>query len=128
MPIPSVVIVDDDPLNRDILTAFLKRFGYHPTDFPSAEALLTNLTGLKADLFLLDARLPGVSGYDLCRHLKTDTLTQHIPIMIISGLSDREHLQAVLDCGADGVMERPLNPLLFELWLRTMMRLRQTNV
>lgn len=127
MSMPLVTIVDDDPLNRDILTAFLKRFGYHPTDFPSSEALLKNLPTLQVDLFLLDARLPGMSGYDLCRHLKTNALTQHIPIMIISGLSDREHLQAVLDCGADGVMERPLNPLLFELWLRTLMRLRQTN-
>ncbi|MFZ4828653.1 MAG: response regulator [Phototrophicaceae bacterium] len=124
----SVVVVDDDPLNRDILTTFLKRFGYQPTDFPSGDALLKNLPLLKADLFLLDARLPGMSGYDLCRHLKANAPTQHIPIMIISGLSDREHLQAVLDCGADGVMERPLNPLLFELWLRTMMRLRQTHV
>lgn len=51
MSIPSVVIVDDDLLNREILTAFLKRFGYHPTDFPSAEALLKTYRHSKRTCF-----------------------------------------------------------------------------
>jgi DNA-binding response OmpR family regulator len=99
----KIIFTDDDPTIRDIIELILGD-SYELKMYSSGEPLMTNGFDLP-DLFLLDRQLSGVDGLDVCRFLKSQEETKHIPVIIISATSNvvRHALQA----GADDVIEKP---------------------
>ncbi len=84
----NILIVDDTPANLELLNTILTRAGY---DVCVAVDGTTGLEGARygqPDLILLDIMMPGMNGYDVCRHLKKDETTRHIPVIFISALDD----------------------------------------
>ncbi|MGC9505069.1 two-component system response regulator [Baaleninema sp.] len=84
----NILIVDDTPANLELLNTILTRAGY---DVCVAVDGTTGLEGArygKPDLILLDIMMPGMNGYDVCRHLKKDDTTRDIPVIFISALDD----------------------------------------
>ena len=79
-----ILAVDDDPSALNALRQILTQKGYDVVTAPDGEAALELLEQERVDLALLDVTLPGMSGYDLCRHLRGDERTQDVPVIFLT--------------------------------------------
>lgn len=78
-----IIVVDDDPGIQDILELIFHRAGYDVTILPGADQLFSG-SFEKPDVFILDKQLSGADGLDVCRFLKKQESTRHIPVIIVS--------------------------------------------
>ncbi|WP_223461201.1 MULTISPECIES: response regulator [unclassified Pseudomonas] len=104
---PRVLIVDDDPLIRDLLHAYLSQEGYDVHCAATAELAETFLASQSVDLVMLDIRLPGKDGLTLTRELR---VRSEVGIILITGRFDEIDRIVGLECGADDYVIKPLNP------------------
>jgi CheY-like chemotaxis protein len=101
---PRILVAEDDSGIRDIFQIILQNAGYSIELKDSGKDLLQNNFALP-DLFLIDKQLPGADGIDICRHLKHQDLTMHIPVIMVSASPDIALLSR--QAGADGYIEKP---------------------
>lgn len=104
---PRVLVVDDDPLIRELLYAYLSQEGYEVHCAATAELAETFLTANDVDLVMLDIRLPGKDGLTLTRELR---VRSEVGIILITGRNDEIDRIVGLECGADDYVIKPLNP------------------
>jgi two-component system phosphate regulon response regulator PhoB len=105
----SLLLVDDDP---EILTLLQAQFKDEPFDVftaPEGASALGLIRNQKPDLIVLDVRMPGLSGLEICRFLKADKNTREIPIIILSARSDEIDRVLGLEFGADDYVTKPFN-------------------
>jgi len=105
-----ILIVDDNPDNIILTRELLLSRGYDVQSVVSAEEAQQSIQKQQPDLILLDVILPGKSGYELCRELKEDPFTRLIPIVMITGLTDREDKIRGIEAGADDFLNKPIFP------------------
>ena len=86
----SVLIVDDNPNNLQVLMALLEQAGYKVRPALSGEIALRAVEVSLPDLILLDVRMPGIDGYETCRRLRANEKSQDIPVIFISAMNDME--------------------------------------
>ncbi|MEO8077846.1 MAG: HD domain-containing phosphohydrolase [Acidobacteriota bacterium] len=104
-----VLIVDDEPALSGLLTRLLTAKGYvveTANDGPSAIAAIAERP---PDVILLDVVLPGMDGFTICRRLKNDPRTRLMPVILITGLADRESRIKGLAAGADDFLTKPVD-------------------
>ncbi|MGF6690180.1 two-component system OmpR family response regulator [Metapseudomonas resinovorans] len=104
---PSVLIVDDDPLIRELLQSYLAQEGYQVRCASTAEQAEACLAEAPVDLVMLDIRLPGKDGLTLTRELR---VRSEVGIILITGRNDEVDRIVGLECGADDYVVKPLNP------------------
>jgi PAS domain S-box-containing protein len=104
-----ILLVDDDQDTLEFLQLALESAGYEVATAPSAERALERVTLRVPDLFILDLSLPGQDGIRLCRRLKTDTLTAHVPIYMFTGRADEPSRRRAEAAGADGYIVKPVD-------------------
>ncbi|AOE86553.1 response regulator [Pseudomonas sp. TCU-HL1] len=104
---PSVLIVDDDPLIRELLQSYLAQEGYQVRCASTAEQAEAALAESPVDLVMLDIRLPGKDGLTLTRELR---VRSEVGIILITGRNDEVDRIVGLECGADDYVVKPLNP------------------
>lgn len=102
----TILVADDDEGIRDILQILLGREGYTLDLRSGGEDLLTGNFELP-DLFLIDKQLSGINGLDVCRHLKNNPATRHIPVIMISASPDIAELSK--EACADNYLEKPFD-------------------
>lgn len=102
----KIVVVEDDQDIQYLLKSSLSKAGYDVQVWPDANSLMQQGTGT-ADLFLLDVNLPGVSGLELCKHLKLNSLTSKIPVIMLSAFPGLKNVASKYF--ADDAMEKPFN-------------------
>ena len=105
-----VLIVDDVPDNLSVLHDALDESGYSVLVATSGEAALQRAAQALPDIVLLDAMMPGMDGFEVARRLKAQALTQHIPIIFMTGLTETEHLVAALEAGGVDYVTKPIKP------------------
>ncbi len=110
---PHLLVVDDDSRIRTLLSRFLSGHGYRVTTAASAAEARARLEGLTFDLLVLDVMMPGESGLDLARSLRT---TSSVPILMLTARSEISDRIAGLEVGADDYLGKPFEPR--ELLLR----------
>src|SRR3972149_1872254 len=110
----TVLVVDDNQQNVDMLEAYLTAAGYDVVCAYDGEEALERISERHPDLILLDVMMPGLSGYEVCERLKSDDKTRLIPIVMVTALSDIEDRVKGIEAGADDFLTKPISkPELF---------------
>ena len=123
-PMASIMIVDDEPENLNVLEALLTQAGYRVAAFPRGELALAAARHAAPDLVLLDVRMPGLDGHEVCRRFKADANLRAIPILFISALSAAEDIAAGLECGGVDYIAKPFRKIEVLARVRTHVALR----
>src|ERR1035437_1176971 len=84
----EILVVDDTPASLRLLTELLTQHGYHVRPADDGSLALESVAAKTPDLILLDVNMPGMDGYEVCRHLKADEKSGRIPVIFISALGD----------------------------------------
>jgi CheY-like chemotaxis protein len=105
----KILIVDDEPLNLDLLEALLMPEGYFLVRAKNADEMLYELSVSEPDLILLDVMMPGKSGFDALADIRKNGKTRTIPVVLLTSLSDRESRIRGLDAGADDFISKPFD-------------------
>lgn len=127
---PSVTIlnVEDSAITRAATSALLQQAGYHVIEAGSGTEALQLAVSQRPHLILLDVELPDLNGYEVCRRLKSDSLTKLIPILQISGsLVDGGDKVRGLDSGADAYLLKPVEAAEMKATIRALLRLRDAE-
>jgi len=103
----DVLIVDDTPANLRLLTRMVAGQGYRARPVPSGSLALAAVRAEPPDLILLDIRMPGMNGYEVCEHLKADAQTRDIPIIFISALDAVEDKLRAFSAGGVDYVTKP---------------------
>ena len=118
---PHILLVDDDRRIRDLLSRFLAAEGYRVSTAASASDARAKLMGLHFDLLILDVMMPGETGFDLARHIRTSS---SVPIVMLTARHEAEARIEGLQIGADDYVAKPFEPR--ELALRINNILKRT--
>jgi putative two-component system response regulator len=122
---PRILIVDDNLDNLALTAELLRCRNYEAETASSAEAAEEMIRCDPPDLILLDVILPGRSGYELCRQLKDDPVTRFIPVVMITGLSEREDRVRGLEAGADEFLSKPIFPEELFARVKSLLRIKE---
>jgi DNA-binding response OmpR family regulator len=104
---PYILIVDDEFMNRELLSAYLKIGGYRVGEANSGEKALDMIAAEPPALVMLDVKLTGINGFEVCRRLKDDATTRAIPILMVTALESPEDQQQAAAAGAEGFVVKP---------------------
>ncbi len=107
---PRILVVDDNEDNASLMAQLLESRGYNVRVTHNADGAEREIQAHAPDLILLDIIMPGKSGYDLCRELKANPHTRLIPLVMITGLTDREDKIRGIEAGADDFLNKPIFP------------------
>ncbi|TKT77315.1 response regulator transcription factor [Aquamicrobium sp. LC103] len=104
---PHLLVVDDDTRIRNLLKQFLAENGYRITVAGNADEARRKLAGLDFDLIILDVMMPGETGVQLTKSLRTE---KDVPILMLTALSETDNRISGLEAGADDYLPKPFDP------------------
>ncbi|MBD2232838.1 response regulator [Phormidium tenue] len=104
-----ILVADDDPFIRHMLTRYLEREGYRVIEAPHGEAALDLYFYHRPDLVLLDALMPVIDGFEVCRRLQSLTQGDLAPVLMITGLEDEKSVDQAFEIGVVDYITKPIN-------------------
>ncbi|HRQ24988.1 MAG TPA: response regulator [Anaerolineales bacterium] len=108
MTVSSIIlIVDDEESGRQTLESILEGQGYQLAMAENGEQALEKARQILPDVILLDVMMPGMDGFEVCKHLRNDPKLAEVPIIILTALDDRKSMLKGLDAGADDYLTKP---------------------
>jgi CheY-like chemotaxis protein len=131
IPAASLLVVDDNSMNRIMLSRYIIRLGYQATLVENGRQALDKLQGEPFDLVLLDVEMPEMDGYQVLEQLKADQRLRDIPVIMISAVEELESVVKCIELGAQDYLPKPFNPVLLRARLTACLerkRLRDQEV
>ncbi len=122
-----ILVVDDEEDILELVRYNLTKEGYRVSTVTSGEEALKAARTSQPDVILLDLMLPGVDGLEVCRLLKQDAKTQHIPVIMLSAKGDEADVVTGLELGAADYITKPFSPRILVARLRAVLRRRATE-
>jgi two-component system cell cycle response regulator len=120
-----VLVVDDIPANLRLLEAKLRAEYFEVALAASGPEALALTSAWAPDVVLLDVMMPGMDGYEVCRRLKSQQATAHIPVVMITALTEQSERVRGLEVGADDFTSKPVDTALLFARLRALLRMKQ---
>ena len=120
----AILIVDDNPTVVELLRSHLKPFPYEVDTAHDGEEALEKVRRNPPDLILLDLMMPRISGFEICQRIKSDKLTQFIPIIVITALTEQEDKLKAIELGADDFLVKPINRLELTTRIKSLLRMK----
>lgn len=118
-----ILIVDDTPDNIDVLANILRKDYEIKAALNGEKALLIALAEPRPDMILLDIMMPGMDGYEVCRHLKANPVTSNIPVIFVTAKDDVADEQKGFELGAVDYITKPVSPPIVEVRVETQLAL-----
>jgi two-component system sensor histidine kinase/response regulator len=122
-----VLLVDDEPTNLALLDAYLSPLGYELAHARDGYSALASFQDARPDLVLLDYNMPGLDGLGVLSHIRGDQNGPYVPVILVTGHTDREHRVAGIRCGADDFLEKPIDSALLIPRVRTLLALKHSR-
>jgi CheY-like chemotaxis protein len=122
LPHSTVLIVDDNPQNVELMHAFLEELPVKLVTAVDGVDALEKVAQHNPDLVLLDIMMPRMSGFQVCRKLKTDEKTKDIQVLMVTALNELGDIEQAAECLTDDFVSKPVQK--FELLLRVKSLLR----
>jgi len=119
-----VLIVDDNEQNVELLREYLETINVDTIAAYDGIEALDVVARSKPDLILLDIMMPKMSGFEVCRKLKSDPATRDIPIIMVTALSDLSDIDRGVESGTDDFLSKPINRLELITRVKSLLRLR----
>ncbi|MBZ0305556.1 MAG: response regulator [Anaerolineae bacterium] len=121
----TILVIDDDWMNREAIEAHLQIENYKVTTTSSGREGLNMAFAHPPDLIILDGMLPDISGFEVCRQLKNHPLTRLVPVMIVTALESDEDKHKGIAAGADDFLSKPFSFILLLARVKTLVQLKQ---
>lgn len=122
-----VLVVDDVPTNVKLLEAKLTSEYFDVTCAASGEEALEKVRDDRPDIVLLDVMMPGLDGFEVCRRLKGDSTTMHIPVVMVTALDQPSDRVTGLEAGADDFLTKPVDDIALFARVRSLARLKMVT-
>lgn len=122
-----ILIVDDMPPNVKVLTAWLGSEHYVVSTAANGFEALAKIEAEAPDIVLLDAMMPGLDGFETCRRIKDDPAMAHIPVIMVTALSEVDDLVRGFDAGADDFLIHPVDGRALIARVRSQLRRKRNN-
>jgi diguanylate cyclase (GGDEF)-like protein len=123
----TVLVVDDDPGARLLVGSALEVAGFRVTTAADGKSALSEFHAHPADCVVLDVVMPGMSGFDVCRALRAQQSSKHVPILMQTSLDDMESVQSAYNAGATDFSSKGINPMLLAERVKFLVRAKQTQ-
>ncbi|MCZ6474258.1 MAG: response regulator, partial [SAR324 cluster bacterium] len=124
---PCILVVDDQPANRDIFQTRLTVSGYQVILASDGEEALRVTREQLPDLVLLDVMMPKISGIDVCRELKGDPSLPYIPIIMVTAKADSKDVVVGLEAGAEEYLTKPVDQAALVARVKSMLRIKDLH-
>ena len=122
-----ILVVDDEQFNIELLEDLLIPLNFEVISASNGSDALKLLNRIEIDLILLDVRMPGIDGFELCTNLKNNEITRMIPIVIVSALDDIESRIKGIEAGADDFIIKPFNSLDHLARIKSLLKVKKLN-
>jgi CheY-like chemotaxis protein len=109
-----ILVVDDNEMNRDMLSRRLERLNYEVIMADNGQRALELLQEQAFDLVLLDIMMPKMNGYEVLETIKRDPKLRHLPVIMISAVDDLDSVVKCIELGAEDYLFKPFNPVLLK--------------
>jgi len=109
-----LLVVDDNEMNRDLLSRRLERQGYTVAIAGDGREALEKMRAEAFDLVLLDVMMPEMNGYQTLEHIKADPVLRHVPTIMISAIDEIDSIVRCIELGAEDYLPKPFNPVLLK--------------
>jgi len=106
---PLILVVDDDPMVRMLVTQSLRKKGFAVTEAENGNVALSVMENCQPDVILMDVLMPEMDGFQTCQALRSTPNGEHVPVMMMTGLNDIESIDHAFEVGATDFITKPLN-------------------
>jgi cyclic di-GMP phosphodiesterase len=120
----KILVVDDEASARNGLELLLRKQGYEVRASADGDGALAECAAFQPDLILLDVMMPGLDGFEVCRQLKAKPETRLIPVVLVTGLSERDDRIEGINVGADDFLNKPIDVSELNARVRSLLRLK----
>ncbi len=121
----QIMCIDDELANLALLEAILTSHDYKVIMVSDGKEALKHIKERNVDLVLLDIMMPEMDGYSICKKLKEDEITRHIPVIIITSLTSKEEKIIALKAGADDFVSKPFDQTELLVRIATLLKMRE---
>jgi CheY-like chemotaxis protein len=120
----TVLIVDDNPQNVELLQAFLESLPVRIVTAIDGVDALEKVAEHNPDLILLDVMMPRMSGFQVCKRLKGDPKTKDIQVLMVTALNELGDIEQASECGTDDFVSKPVNKVELQTRVKSLLRVR----
>ena len=123
-PTSKILIADDNQQNCELLDAYLSDEDYEIAMAYDGRQTIERVASFEPDLILLDIMMPKLSGYEVCKQLKTNEKTRAIPILMVTALNEKNDIEKAVQAGCDDFLTKPVNQLELKTRVKSLLRVR----
>ncbi|MBI5887640.1 MAG: response regulator [Deltaproteobacteria bacterium] len=122
---PRVLVADDDKFMLAVYADLIKEAGYDCLLVNNGLEAIEKAPKYRPDIIITDVLMPGMDGFEVTRRLKADPLTLHIPVLIVTSLLDRASKVKGLECGADELLNKPVDETEFNVRVKNLLKVKK---
>jgi PleD family two-component response regulator len=108
-PVWKILVADDNPQNVELVEAYLSDLDCEIATAVDGDDTLRKVAAFHPDLILLDVMMPKVSGFEVCKRLKSDPATKDVMILMVTSLHETSDIERGVDAGTDDFLSKPIH-------------------